>query len=195
MCITDAGLIQRVEYILADYEPITFLQPAINDTELPYKNNYNIPCTAMGHPQPQLSWLKIDDADNTEIKLIFQSGYIEVVKEQASLILRFPTYFGFIQHGKFACRANNVWESSTQVIRLPQLPVTPPPAGKMFAITHSFYNPINSCEARCFAVIETSNHKHVNFAIYDHYTPSAYTVCSELLIRFALGTHTHSQFS
>ena len=128
MCLTDSGVVQRVEYILADYEPITFLQPAINNTELPYQDSYSIPCSVTGHPQPKLSWLSIDDTYNTQTELQTQWP-IEVVEGPASLTLRYTEYLGFIHYGTFACRANNVWESSLQVLYLPlaQHPVTQPP--------------------------------------------------------------------
>lgn len=128
MCLTDTGIVQRVEYILADYEPITFLQPSRNNTKLPYQNRYSMPCAVVGYPRPQLSWLNIDDALNTQTVIDSQWPF-EVVEGPSSLTLRIEEYLGFFYHGRYACRASNVWESSLQVMHLPTMvrPTTPPP--------------------------------------------------------------------
>lgn len=128
MCLTDTGIVQRVEYILADYEPITFLKPSMNNTKLPYQDSYSIPCAVVGYPQPQLSWLNIDDAFNTQTMIDSQWPF-EVVEAPASLTLRIAQYHGFFYHGRYACRASNVWESALQVMHLPTMvqPTTPPP--------------------------------------------------------------------
>ena len=130
MCLTDTGIIQRVEYILADYKPIAFVIPSINNTQLPYQTSYSLPCSVTGYPQPELSWLRIDDIYNTQTKIETEWPF-EVINGPARLTLRLPQYYGLIHHGKYACMASNVWESSLQVVYLPlAMQSTTQPPGK-----------------------------------------------------------------
>ena len=135
VCVSSEGTVSKISYILADYEPITFVTPRAEKSwqSVPDFSPVTLSCSVTGSPTPQLEWVKRGRTLRNE------EGHIELTRNTNSLTLHFVSYSQLFDKGWYGCRASNVWESSTHEVHLPGQQDPPPPVVSSSKDTFSTY--------------------------------------------------------
>ena len=115
VCVSSEGTVSKISYVLADYEPITFVTPRAEKSwrSVPDFSPVTLNCSVTGSPTPRLEWV------NRGRTLTNEGGHIELTRKTNSLSLHFVSYSQLFDRGWYGCQASNVWESNTHEVHLP----------------------------------------------------------------------------
>ena len=128
LCLSEASVngtaeddaVKQIVYLLADYEPIHFISPAVNNTippPLPSGHRFEYDCIATARPTPRVywydDWYPYQQFEQRRKRIPIPNGERLIVMHLQNHL--FDVY-------SIACVAENAWQKEFQWIKYPDIP-------------------------------------------------------------------------